>query len=45
MLQVNRNSPISASGSVFGNVGNIGPVTVSVTAVGNNISIKAPGDE
>ena len=45
MLQVNRDSQISASGTVFGNVGNIGPVTVSVTAVGNNISIKAPGDE
>ncbi len=42
MLQINRNSPISASGAVFGNRGSIGPVTVSVTAVGNNISIKAP---
>lgn len=42
MLQINRNSPITAIGSVSGNRGNIGPVNVNVTAVGNNISIKAP---
>lgn len=42
MLQENINSPISAIGFVSGNVGDIGPVTVSVSAVGNNISIKAP---
>jgi len=42
MLQINRNSPITAIGSVSSNRGNIGPVNVSVTAVGNNISIKAP---
>ncbi len=42
MLQINRDSPITAIGSVSGNRGNIGPVKVSVTAVGNNISIKAP---
>jgi hypothetical protein len=42
MLQLNRNSPISARGYISGNRGNIGPVNVSVTAVGNNISIKAP---
>ncbi|MCK5811014.1 MAG: hypothetical protein KAH00_07980 [Cocleimonas sp.] len=42
MLQINRASPISARGFVSGNRGNIGPVNVSVSAVGNNISIKAP---
>lgn len=42
MLQLNRNSPISARGYVVGNRGSIGPVNVTVSAVGNNISIKAP---
>ncbi|MCK5901967.1 MAG: hypothetical protein KAG28_02365 [Cocleimonas sp.] len=42
MTQINRNSAISASGYVNGNRGDIGPVSVDVTAVGNNLSIKAP---
>jgi len=41
MTQINRNSPISASGLVSSNLGNIGPIDVDVTAVGNNISIGA----
>ncbi|MCK5813147.1 MAG: hypothetical protein KAH03_02770 [Cocleimonas sp.] len=48
MFQENRGSLISARGFVVGNTGAIGPVTVNVSAVGNNISIKAPsasGDE
>ncbi|MCK5727106.1 MAG: hypothetical protein KAH22_09815 [Thiotrichaceae bacterium] len=44
MTQINRNSPISSRGIVSNNVGFIGPVSVNVTAVGNNISIKAPGE-
>jgi len=42
MLQVNRNSTVSARGYVSRNRGDIGPVSVNVSAVGNNISIKAP---
>jgi hypothetical protein len=45
MLQINRNSAVNARGYISGNSGNIGPVSVNVSAVGNNISIKAPVGE
>ena len=41
MTQINRNSPITATGLIAQNTGFIGPVSLDVTAVGNNISIKA----
>nr|CAA6807589.1 MAG: Unknown protein [uncultured Thiotrichaceae bacterium] len=40
MTQINRNSPIAATGLISGNTGFVGPVSLDVTAVGNNISIK-----
>ena len=40
MAQINRNSPITATGLISANTGFIGPVSLDVTAVGNNISIK-----
>ncbi|RTZ67631.1 MAG: hypothetical protein DSZ29_00465 [Aquificaceae bacterium] len=42
MTQINRNSTIRATGLVSRNVGAVGPISADVTAVGNNISIKAP---
>ena len=45
ITQINRNSPISATGLISQNTGFIGPVSLDVTAVGNNISIKAPTGE
>ena len=40
MTQINRNSPINATGLISANTGFVGPVSLDVTAVGNNISIK-----
>jgi hypothetical protein len=40
MTQINRGSPITATGTISGNIGAVGPVLLDVTAVGNNISIK-----
>lgn len=45
LTQINRGSPVSASGVIARNIGQVGPVELSVTAVGNNISIKQPGEE
>jgi len=45
MTQINRNSPISATGLITRNVGFVGPVSLDVTAVGNNISISNPTGE
>ncbi len=42
MTQINRNSEVRASGLIARNTGFVGPVSLDVTAVGNNISIKAP---
>lgn len=42
MTQINRNSPVSATGLISRNLGFVGPVSLDVTAVGNNISITAP---
>lgn len=44
-MQLNRGTDISASGLVGGNRGNIGPVNVAVTAVGNNLSISLPDQD
>ena len=40
--QLNVNSTVSSVGQVNGNLGNIGPITVAVTSVGNNLSISVP---
>ena len=40
MTQINRGSPIRATGLISQNTGFIGPTYLDVTAVGNNISIK-----
>lgn len=45
MTQINRNSPIVASGSISGNIGSVGPISLDVTAVGNNISVSQPGSD
>lgn len=45
MTQINRNSPILVTGSIAGNIGSVGPISLDVTAVGNNISISQPGDD
>lgn len=42
ITQINRNSPVVASGLVSQNVGQVGPISVNVSAVGNNINIKQP---
>lgn len=42
MTQINRNSPVSATGLISRNIGFVGPVSLDVTAVGNNISISGP---
>jgi hypothetical protein len=43
LAQLNLNSSVSATGLVAGNTGQIGPINVNVTAVGNSISIKQLG--
>lgn len=43
-MQLNKGTTITSFGSFSGNVGNIGPVDVSVTSVGNNLSIKLPDE-
>lgn len=40
MTQINRNSRITSTGLIARNTGFVGPVSLDVTAVGNNISIK-----
>ena len=42
MTQQNIGSPITATGLITRNLGHIGPVSLNVTAVGNNISISDP---
>lgn len=43
-MQLNRGVTISSFGSFSDNTGNIGPIDVSVTSVGNNLAIKLPDE-
>ena len=44
LTQINRGSAVHATGLISRNTGNVGPITLAVTAVGNNISIKPVGE-
>ena len=44
LTQINRGSAVHALGLISRNTGNVGPVELAVTAVGNNISIKPVGE-